>query len=75
MAYTTLSLDEVDRFNDRIVKAKAIATMVGAARFSTSESPHCLANTMWAITDLLDEANQIINRKDDSSPPETLQPE
>jgi hypothetical protein len=66
MADMTLSLDELDRFNTCLLKARAIAHVAGATDFSRTVDD-CIGQSMWAVTDFLDEANSIINKAHEGS--------
>jgi hypothetical protein len=66
MADMTLSLDELDRFNTCILKARALAHMAGATDFSLTMDD-CIGQSMWAVTDFLDEANSIIKKAQEGS--------
>lgn len=66
MADMTLSLDELDRFNTVILKARALAHMAGATDFSLTVDD-CIGQSMWAVTDFLDEAKSIVNKAHEGS--------
>ena len=55
----TLSIDQLDRLETLLVKAKALANVTGAADVSLAMD-NSLSNTMWTITDFLGEAQKII---------------
>lgn len=55
----TFSLDDLDRLEVSLVKAEAIANIVGAADTSIAMDGS-LGNSMWAITDFIGEARKII---------------
>lgn len=54
-----MSLADLDRLGSLLVKIHAIANMVGASDPGLT-CDRSLGNTMWAITDYVDEAQRII---------------
>lgn len=56
----TLPLEELDRLETLLTKARALANVTGTADVSLAMD-NSLACTMWTITDFLDEAKKIIS--------------
>jgi len=55
-----MSLADLDRLGSLLVKIHAIANMVGASDPGLT-CDRSLGNTMWAITDYVDEAKKIVS--------------
>lgn len=63
MAPKTLTLNEIDHLNRCMLQAKALVKLAGAVNLELlhMDGDDNLGKSMWAIADLLDEAQQIID--------------
>ncbi|MEW6590671.1 MAG: hypothetical protein AB1418_06505 [Pseudomonadota bacterium] len=56
----TLSLNELDRLGELLMKARAVANMAGAAK-TCELFDDSLSTAMWTVNDFLSEAKKIVD--------------
>lgn len=61
MAGRTLTLDEIDNISRRIMQARGIANLAGQLTNESEIMDTTLSHSMWALVDLLDEAQTVLN--------------
>lgn len=67
MAGRTLTLDEIDNVSRRLMQAKGIADLAGQLTNGSEIIATTLSHSMWALVDLLDEAQTVLNGASDRS--------
>jgi hypothetical protein len=65
MAGRTLTLDEINTISRRLMQAKGIADLAGQITNGSEQMDDTLSHSMWALVDLLDEAQTVLNGASD----------
>lgn len=65
MAGRTLTLDEIDNISRCLMQAKGIANLAGQITSESEIMDTTLSHSMWALVDLLDGAQSVLNGASD----------